>query len=544
MLAVLGEDGSVSGPVVLSLFLGLVAYRLFARAGPSDRPGDVDGGGDSRGAIAFANRRWWLFGEGAAAGPPVDGSDIMASGSLSPAVYVTEAHRRGMQWFESALSAEEAKNYVEASKGYQNAVMCFQKGMASGAAIAGNEQYKNEQDLVDKMQSMLPALSERKAEIEKKLPSEKPGKPAKKGGVSLIPKRFWNMKGAESAIQRPPRNQSDGPDSPAAAGAGAAAEEPPRSRSGGKGPGGKQELTADEKALGSIDKKIYDQIMEEIVESGAKVTWDQIIGLDKAKKALHETVILPQLRPDLFTGLRAPARGLLLFGPPGNGKTMLAKALAHETSCKFFNVSASTLVAKYLGESEKLVRALFTIARVGAPSIIFIDECDSILTKRGENEHEASRRLKTELLVQFDGVQKTNTQARLLVMGATNLPWEIDEAALRRFTKRIYIRMPTAPERGALLQILLKKAKDSLSRSDIDYICKKTSMFSNSDLTALATDAAMGPIRELGGGIANVKESQIRPINRNDFIRAIANIRPSTSYENLQQFEQWAADYP
>lgn len=302
----------------------------------------------------------------------------------------------------------------------------------------------------------------------------------------------------------------------------------------------------DVSTITGVDPKLASTIIDEIVDGGSLVTFDEIAGLQLAKQAMEEIVILPSLRPDLFTGLRSPCRGLLLFGPPGNGKTMLARAVATESSATFFNISASSLTSKYLGQSEKLVRALFAVARLPElqPSIIFVDEIDSLLSERREGEHEASRRLKTEFLCQFDGLHSVKDE-RILVMGATNRPHEIDEAVLRRFPKRIYVRLPDAQTRIVLLSKLLADHNTSLNDKQLKQLAELTEKYSSSDLTALAKDAALGPIRELGSDkIKQFDKTQtIRPIELRDFMDSLKRVRHSLSLASLTSFEKWNREY-
>ncbi|CAG0919440.1 unnamed protein product, partial [Notodromas monacha] len=209
-------------------------------------------------------------------------------------------------------------------------------------------------------------------------------------------------------------------------------------------------------SIKGIESKYLSAISDEILDSKPSVSWDDVIGQQNAKEALREMVILPALNPELFVGLREPAKSLLLFGPPGNGKTLLAKAVAAEGKAKFFNISASALTSKWFGEGEKLVRALFAVANHVQPSVIFIDEVDSLLGKRQDSQNDAMKRLVAEFLVQSDGVA-TQKGSRVILMGATNLPEQLDEAALRRFAKRVYVGLPASDDRLKLLSVLLEK---------------------------------------------------------------------------------------
>eukprot|EP01027_Heterolobosea_sp_BB2_P013900 GEZU01020002.1.p1 GENE.GEZU01020002.1~~GEZU01020002.1.p1 ORF type:complete len:392 (+),score=81.57 GEZU01020002.1:368-1543(+) len=292
----------------------------------------------------------------------------------------------------------------------------------------------------------------------------------------------------------------------------------------------------------NCEPRMVELIMNEIIDNGQPVTWDDIAGLDFAKSCVKEIVVWPMLRPDIFTGLRGPPKGLLLFGPPGTGKTLIGKAIAHESGATFFSISASSLMSKWIGEGEKMVRTLFAVASWKEPAVIFIDEIDSLLTARSEGEMEASRRLKTEFLVQLDGAA-TSSNERILVLGATNRPQEIDEAARRRMVKRLYIPLPDAAARRALVRNLMKSMSNTLSEEDFDKIVEMSDGYSGSDIRALCTEAAMGPIRSLGMSISTVSADSVRPINFTDFELAFKQVRASVSQKDLDIYVEWNKQY-
>ena len=301
-----------------------------------------------------------------------------------------------------------------------------------------------------------------------------------------------------------------------------------------------------EEKLKGFDEKMIEFIQSEILSSSPDVHWDDIAGLDFAKKTIKEIIIWPMLKPELFSGIRSPPKGLLLFGPPGTGKTMIAKAIASQSKSMFFNISASSLMSKWIGESEKLVRTLFALASFYQPSVVFIDEIDSLLTSRSENENEASRRIKTEFLVQLDGAG-TNIEDRILIIGATNRPQEIDDAFVRRLSKRLYIPLPNKASRKQLIMRVLEKERKNNNKYDINEndildIVNRTKGYSGSDLINVCKEAAMMPIRSIED-ITNCVLENLRGVNKNDFDEALATVKPSINEKSIEQYIDWNKNF-
>lgn len=291
--------------------------------------------------------------------------------------------------------------------------------------------------------------------------------------------------------------------------------------------------------LRGLDKELIEKINNEIVDDGQKVTFNDIAGLENAKNTVNELVIYPMKRPDLFTGLRACPKGLLLFGPPGTGKTLIGKAISYESGATFFSISSSSLTSKWIGEGEKLVKTLFAVASYRSPSVVFIDEVDSMLTQRKSDENEASRRIKTEFLVQLDGAGN-DRKGHVLVIGATNLPQELDDAARRRFVKRLYIPLPDQPGRESLLRTLLAKNSHSLTDKEIIKLSRDTDGYSGADLKNLCTDASMGPMRSMTvEEMMSIKANEVPPIAYKHFRQSLRGSSPSVAQSDLQVYIDW-----
>mmetsp|Transcript_6693 Transcript_6693/g.24789 ORF Transcript_6693/g.24789 Transcript_6693/m.24789 type:complete len:438 (+) Transcript_6693:263-1576(+) len=272
----------------------------------------------------------------------------------------------------------------------------------------------------------------------------------------------------------------------------------PKTPNGKGGEGGELQKSKSQKENGKDGEdaemaKLRGALGGAVLAEKPNVAWDDVAGLDHAKDALKEAVILPVKFPQFFTGKRKPWRGFLLYGPPGTGKSYLAKAVATEADSTFFSVSSSDLVSKWMGESEKLVAQLFEMARARAPSIIFIDEIDSLCGSRGDGESEASRRIKTEFLVQMQGVGHSSDG--VLILAATNLPYALDQAVRRRFDKRIYIPLPDERARARIFKVHLGDTPNNLSEADFHSLAVRTEGFSGSDIAVVVKDVLMQPLR-------------------------------------------------
>ena len=353
-------------------------------------------------------------------------------------------------------------------------------------------------------------------------------------------------------------------------------------RSGaGKGTNVGQKTKKDKNKDDEDDKaKLRGNLEGAIVSEKPNVRWDDVAGLDGAKEALKEAVIMPIKFPQLFTGKRKPWKGILLYGPPGTGKSFLAKAVATEGNATFFSVSSADLISKWLGESEKLVRNLFEMAREQAPSIIFVDEIDSMCSARGDGDSDSTRRIKTEFLVQMQGVGQ-GADERLLVLGATNIPWALDSAIRRRFERRVYIPLPEKAARAHMFKLHIGSTPHDLTRENFDELAEMSKGYSGSDINIVVRQALMEAVRTIQTAthfrrkagplpmepntwvedlmepcapnepgaepkaLRDIDPTRVVPPNVKfqDFVKAMRTTRPSVSEEDLTSHVKFTNDY-
>jgi len=299
----------------------------------------------------------------------------------------------------------------------------------------------------------------------------------------------------------------------------------------------KPEEEEDHDGIKGIDKKLVEIIENEIMSTKKTMKWNEIAGLKEAKEAINYAVIAPMKRPDLFTGIRSAPKGVLLFGPPGTGKTLIGKCIASQASATFFSISASSMTSKWIGEGEKLVKVLFTLARRKAPSVVFVDEIDSLLSARTDSEHDASRRIKTEFLVQLDGCREGDDGKIVLLIGATNRPECLDEAARRRLTRRLYIPLPCDDARRQIINDLLKGQTHTLRSRDYDTLVKATDGYSGADLNTLCREAALMPMKNIS--IDDLDIAEMPAIDHKHFKSALAMVRPSVEKSEILRYEEF-----
>jgi len=297
-----------------------------------------------------------------------------------------------------------------------------------------------------------------------------------------------------------------------------------------------------EAELDDDEKRLREMVSDTIISERPNIKMSEVAGLGDAKQAINDAIVAPMKHPELFKGkARQPWRGILFYGPAGCGKTLIAKAVASEVNATFFNVSAANIVSKWLGESERLVMHLFQLARKSQPAIVFIDELDSIGVSRSGDDVGGERRMKTQLLTELQGLA-SNHEDRVTVIGATNLPWEIDFALRSRFEKRIHVPLPDKDARAAILEIHMEDIEVSPS-VDFEELADLTEGYSGRDISIVCREAAMEPIRELQrtGRMDDEREIlDIRPVSRDDLLNAIENIRPATPPEDVKRYIDWA----
>ncbi|KUJ15035.1 AAA-domain-containing protein [Mollisia scopiformis] len=322
------------------------------------------------------------------------------------------------------------------------------------------------------------------------------------------------------------------------------------------------------KEVSEDDKGLRSRLASSIVKENPNVKWEDVAGLETAKEELQEAVILPAKFPKLFSGKRKPHRGILLYGPPGTGKSYLAKAVATEANSTLFSIGSSDVMSKWLGESERLIKTLFDLARENKPSVVFIDEIDALCGSRdkaGHNPHMLG--LKTEIMIQMDGVGHNNDG--VLLLAATNLPWTLDPAIRRRLQRKIYIALPDEPARTEMFKIHVGKTPCGLTSEHYAMLGRRTEGLSGSDIGNAVQDALMQPVKKVSSskhwkkvmvnGVEKLtpckpNEAGAMPMNwrqvpasklqesivvAEDFFEVLQNVKPTVSQHEIKKYLEW-----
>jgi SpoVK/Ycf46/Vps4 family AAA+-type ATPase len=292
---------------------------------------------------------------------------------------------------------------------------------------------------------------------------------------------------------------------------------------------------------GSDEAKSQENIDSMIISERPTIGWEEIGGLKEAKREVREAVILPMIKgkPDF---VEIP-RTILLYGPPGTGKTLLAKAASSNLKAMFFEAKTSTLLSKYYGESEKIIGALFDKARKNQPSIIFMDEFDSIMLTRDSGVHEATRRVMSQILTEIDGFS-SGKDSKVIIMAATNRPWDLDDAMVSRFQRKIYVPLPDADSRRQIFEIHLKGT--TFSGVTITALSQMSEGYSGRDIASVCREAIMFMIRGENPRLEELTPAQIekyamtyRSLDKKDFDHAFSKVKRTVSDKHLGKYAEW-----